>query len=65
MSTPALPIVPLVDLVDDEGKANAPEPDSERADELRRERDDAIIEGDLPPPDIAGISEQKRGDKPR
>ncbi len=62
MSTPTIPVVPPVDL-SDEAEANTPEPDSERARELRRKRDDAIAEGDLPPPDIAGVSEQNRADK--
>ncbi|HWJ71569.1 MAG TPA: hypothetical protein VNX29_00225 [Kaistia sp.] len=57
MSTPIMPVLPLVDL-DEEAEANAPQPDSERARELRKKREDAIAEGDLPPPDIAGLSEQ-------
>ncbi len=61
MSTP-IPVVPPI-IPDDEAEANAPEADSERARELRRKRDDAIADGDLPPPDIAGISEQNRPDK--
>ncbi|SHF56322.1 hypothetical protein SAMN02745157_2412 [Kaistia soli DSM 19436] len=57
MSTPVMPVVPLVDL-DEAAEVNQPQPDSERARELRKKRDDAIAEGDLPPPDIAGLSEQ-------
>jgi len=64
MSNPVMP-VPLVPLVDDEVDPNAPEPDSERASELRRERDEAIVDGDLMPSDIAGISEQNPANRKR
>lgn len=58
MSQPVMPVPPVPPV---EGiEANAPHPDSERASELRRKRDAAIAEGDLPPPDIAGVSEQHR-----
>lgn len=64
MSTPVMPVVPLVD-VDVAAEANEPQPDSERARELRKKRDDAIAEGDLPSPDIAGLSEQAPASKPK
>ncbi len=64
MSNVSIPVVPPVDL-SEAAEVNQPEADSERARELRKKRDDEIAEGDLPPPDIAGISEQNRGPKPR
>lgn len=59
MSTPVMPVVPPAEL-SDSAAANAPDKDSERARRLRRERDEAIAEGEVPAPDIAGISEQHR-----
>jgi len=57
MSNPVIP--PVVIPRDTEAEeVNAPEPDSERAAEQRKAREEAILEGDLPVPDIAGISEQ-------
>ncbi len=63
MSNVSIPVVPPLD-ESEAAKVNAPEPDSERAREERAKRDEAIAEGDLPPADIAGISEQSRGPKP-
>jgi hypothetical protein len=57
MSNPVIP--PVVIPHDNEAEeVNAPQPDSERAAKERKEREEAILEGDLPVPDIAGISEQ-------
>ncbi|MCX5477695.1 hypothetical protein OSH08_01685 [Kaistia geumhonensis] len=59
MSNPVIP--PVVIPRDSEAeKVNAPEPDSERAAKERKAREEALLEGDLPVPDIAGISEQNR-----
>lgn len=60
MSTPVMPAIAAAALPDPIDEANAPEKDSERAAKLRKERDDAIAEGDVTLPDISGIAEQNR-----
>ncbi|MBN9431545.1 MAG: hypothetical protein J0I45_03815 [Bosea sp.] len=57
MSNPVIPPV-VIPHDNDAEEVNAPQPDSERAAKERKAREEAILEGDLPAPDIAGISEQ-------